>query len=100
MAETNPYAPPTSPPSSPSPPAEWTPGKCPSCGGDNLHKPSFTWWGGMLGPSLLEHHVCRGCGFGFNGKTGKSNSGAITTYIVITSIVAVAAGIGMYFAMH
>jgi hypothetical protein len=48
-----------------------------------VSKPGFTWWGGILGPKLLNHHVCGACGFGFNGSTGKSNSTAIGIYLAV-----------------
>lgn len=53
---------------------------CPRCQGGNVHKPTFTWWGGILGPKLFNHAVCNGCGFGFNAKTGKSNTNNIILY--------------------
>lgn len=54
---------------------------CPRCNSPHLHRPSFTWWGGLVGPKLLNHTICSSCGFGFNSKTGKSNSQAIGIYI-------------------
>lgn len=53
---------------------------CPRCQGGNVYKPTFTWWGGLLGPKLFNHAVCRGCGFGYNAKTGKSNTTNIAIY--------------------
>jgi hypothetical protein len=78
-ADPNPYAPPKAIQASPSGLAES--GACPSCQGTNLHKPTFTWWGGALGPKMFNHTVCRSCKFGFNAKTGKSNSTAIGIYL-------------------
>jgi transposase-like protein len=57
---------------------------CPQCGSPNVHKPSYTWWGGILGPLVFNHHVCNGCGLGFNGKSGKSNKPAITIYLCVS----------------
>jgi hypothetical protein len=69
-------------------PPGWGAGACPRCNGGPLTKPSFTWWGGLLGPKLLNHTVCASCGFAFNGKTGKSNNAAIAIYMgVIFGIV-------------
>jgi len=63
---------------------------CPRCRGPNVVKPTFTFWGGILGPKLLSHAVCQSCGFGFNWKTGKSNTtGIIIYYAVIIGIVVV-----------
>lgn len=56
---------------------------CPRCQGVNVHKPTFTWWGGLLGPKLFNHAVCNGCGFGFNAKTGKSNTNNIIIYYAV-----------------
>lgn len=45
--------------------------------------PSYTWWGGVLGPWLLKHTVCQQCQFAFNRKTGKANdAGTIILYTV------------------
>jgi len=63
-------------------------GACPRCGAADLTRPSFTWWGGAIGPKLLHHTVCRGCGFGFHAKTGKSNGGAITAYVIASFALA------------
>lgn len=61
---------------------------CPRCQGQDIDKPTFTWWGGLLGPKILDHAVCRRCGFGFNGRTGKSNTkGIVVYYGVIFGIV-------------
>lgn len=54
---------------------------CPKCNSPNIYKPTFTWWGGMVGPAILSHRVCRQCSFSFNAKTGKSNNGAIAIYM-------------------
>ncbi|MEO5859271.1 MAG: hypothetical protein ABIR33_10015 [Pyrinomonadaceae bacterium] len=51
----------------------------------------FTWWGGVLGPKILTHVKCRGCGHAFNGKTGRDN----TTGIVIYSLVVAAIALGL-----
>lgn len=54
---------------------------CPQCGSTATHKPSFTWWGGILGPALFKHRVCSGCSLGYNERTGKSNATAIGIYL-------------------
>lgn len=54
---------------------------CPKCASQSISKPSFTWWGGMIGPLILNHRVCGSCGFGFNGKSGNSNQTAIAIYL-------------------
>lgn len=71
---------------------------CPRCQSPNTYKAGFTWWGGVLGPWILNHQVCRGCGLGYNRKTGKSNTTAIAIYfgvvfgiLLILSVVSAAA---------
>jgi transposase-like protein len=64
-------------------------GACPRCQSPNVNRPTFTWWGGALGPKLFSHAICKGCGFGFNFKTGKSNTGAITAYVAISTTIAI-----------
>jgi hypothetical protein len=52
----------------------------------------------MIGPALLNHQVCHACGFGFNGKTGRSNSTAIGIYLgagVLLAIVFVVLRVAM-----
>lgn len=88
----NPYAPPTGqqgggmmgPPGSPE--EAVSRGVCPRCNSSSVHQPSFTWWGGVLGPKLFNHWVCSACGFGYNGKTGQSNRGKIITYFVVINV--------------
>lgn len=82
----NPYAAPSSALQHQSPGA-LTGDRCPRCGGTNVKRPTFTWWGGMLGPKLFSHAVCGGCSLGFNYKTGKSNATAITIYLVVGPVV-------------
>jgi hypothetical protein len=86
MTNPNPYSPPRAAmaPDSSSALAE---GGCPQCGSLAVTRPTFTWWGGALGPKLLHHAVCGQCGFGFNAKTGKSNSTAIGVYVGISSVL-------------
>ena len=62
---------------------------CPKCMSPNIYKPTFTWWGGMVGPALLNHRICRQCSFSFNGKTGQSNNGAIAIYMGVIFFIAI-----------
>jgi len=62
---------------------------CPKCGSKNVEPVRFTWWGGTLGPRLLNHVKCKECGTTYNGKTGKSNLPYIILYnLAIILIVA------------
>lgn len=96
-----PYAPPQQQQQYGGPMSVYTPfcGTCPQCQSTYLTRPTFTWWGGLLGPKLLNHTVCSGCSFAFNGKTGKSNNTAIAIYLgvgaalgVLVVILRIAAG--------
>ncbi len=68
-------------------PGMWSGFGCPQCGSQYVSQPTFTWWGGMIGPKLFNHTVCNGCGFGYNAKTGKSNSTAIGIYVGVVLII-------------
>jgi len=82
----NPYQPPQAP--SPGGPGAWTGLGCPRCGSAYTQQPTFTWWGGLIGPKLLNHTVCNQCGLGFNARSGKDNTTAIAIYFaVVFSIV-------------
>ncbi|MFM9961361.1 MAG: hypothetical protein ACKV2Q_09050 [Planctomycetaceae bacterium] len=60
---------------------------CPECSSNKAVKVSFTWWGGMLGPSLFTHVKCPECGAAYNGKTGKSNDTAIAIYVGVSLVI-------------
>jgi hypothetical protein len=66
---------------------------CPHCGcpGD-AEKVSFTWWGGVLGPSLLTHVCCRACGTCYNGRTGGDNTTGIVVYSVVCGVIGLVVG--------
>ena len=49
----------------------------------------FTWWGGILGPRILNHVKCNGCGFSYNGKTGHPNTQGILVYSVVMGVVGI-----------
>ena len=61
---------------------------CPRCGTAESSPVKFTWWGGILGPKLLSHVRCNGCGSAYNGKTGKPNTAAIVVYSVVMAVIA------------
>ena len=64
---------------------------CPECSATDAKKVGFTWWGGVLGPSLLTHVECQECGTAYNGKTGDSNTVAIVIYLIVTGAIALGA---------
>jgi transcription elongation factor Elf1 len=53
-------------------PDEPEPDTCPTCGCRRSSKISFTWWGGVVGPSMFNLVACRECGQQYNRKTGKA----------------------------
>jgi hypothetical protein len=60
---------------------------CPKCNSIGAERLSFTWWGGIIGPRVLTHVKCPGCGYAYNGKSGKDNTTGIVIYSVIVGIV-------------
>ena len=92
----NPYAPPQTQGGNFVPPPGMTQfAPCPTCGNTYASKIGFTWWGGALGPALFTHVKCYRCGNAYNGKTGQSNTTAITIYVIVTTIIGVAIAIGL-----
>ena len=61
---------------------------CPGCGAAAANRLNFTWWGGALGPRMLSHVKCENCGTKYNGKTGRSNTGGIVVYRIVTGVIA------------
>ena len=72
---------------------------CPRCGAPAAKPVKFSWWGGLIGPKILNHHKCEACKFTFNGKTGKSNNTAIWIYSIVCFAIAAAVGF-LLFAMR
>lgn len=70
---------------------------CPRCMGSNVEQPSFTWWGGALGPKLFNHRVCRQCDYGFNGETGLPNRNKVIAYTVIVNAIALVLVVAFFF---
>ena len=64
--------------------AEWLP--CPRCASESVSKPTFTWWGGLVGPLIIPEVVCNACGNRYNGKTGGSNNKAIAIYLTLACV--------------
>jgi len=48
----------------------------------------FTWWGGFIGPKLINQVECPNCGGRYNGRTGRSNDTAIAIYLVVLGVLA------------
>ena len=60
---------------------------CPTCGKTDATKVTYTWWGGALGPRMMNHVKCNNCGTGYNSKTGKNNTMPIVIYFVVIVVV-------------
>lgn len=46
---------------------------CPRCGEEGAKRVLWTPWGSFYGPALFTHVRCPGCGYAYNGKSGRSN---------------------------
>lgn len=74
------------PPSMPAP----TTAPCPKCGNPYAQPQSWTWWGGFIGPKILNAVKCLRCGTTFNGKTGQDLTKGIIIYTVVGTVIALA----------
>jgi hypothetical protein len=93
----NPYASPRPPPLPTGhdrpPPQSQAYALCPHCGADAAKGETFTWWGGLLGPKLLNHVRCQSCGRTYNGRTGGTNTLGIAVYMIVTTVFFIVAGL-------
>ena len=62
---------------------------CPRCTCPHAQPVNFTWWGGFLGPKLLNHVKCVNCGFGYNAKTGRPNTTGIIIYTIVGAVIGI-----------
>ena len=97
------YPPPGYPPQQYPAQAGWQGGTseyvpCPRCSRPDPEQVKFTWWGGVLGPRLLKHVKCNGCGMTYNGKSGQSNTTNIVVYSVILGVISF--GIALFFILR
>jgi len=74
---------------------------CPNCGQSNAKKVGYTWWGGVLGPSIFTHVKCQSCETQYNGKTGKSNQQNIIIYFIVTFMIVfcLCGGLSLFYAL-
>ena len=56
---------------------------CPRCGAEEPKKVKWTAWGSFYGPALFSHVACQECGYGYNGKTGRSNLVAAIIFVTM-----------------
>jgi hypothetical protein len=73
---------------------------CPRCQNPAVSKPSFTWWGGFLGPKIIDHLKCGRCGFAFNPRTSQAITGAIVIYSVVVGVIAFVLFFALVKSMH
>ena len=73
---------------------------CPRCRNPYSTKVGFTWWGGLIGPRILNHVKCAGCGYAYNGKTGKPNTTAILVYTLVVLGIVIALMVFAAVAQH
>ncbi len=75
---------------------------CPKCSVSDAKPVSFTWWGGVIGPKLLNHVKCQNCKKAYDGKTGKDNASNIAIYFLVTfvAVFVLFAGIGFLLALN
>jgi rubredoxin len=60
---------------------------CPKCGG-SAEPVKFTWWGGFLGPKMINQVKCVSCGYNFNGKNGRDHLISIFIYCAVIAVLA------------
>ncbi len=41
---------------------------CPQCSSTNTKEVKYTWWGGLVGPKIMNLQKCESCRFQFNRK--------------------------------
>jgi rubredoxin len=74
--------------------------KCPKCGDKRKEAVKYTWWGGVIGPKVLNHVMCLGCGHKYNGKTGQDNTQGIVIYSIVVGVIVLAISAGVIIALN
>ncbi len=60
---------------------------CPKCGSVNITPVRYTWWGGIIGPRIMNHTKCQDCRYVYNKKSGESNNKNIVLYFVVIFVL-------------
>ena len=68
---------------------------CPRCGASRAERVTWTPWGSFYGPALFTHVRCRECGYGYNGRTGRSNLVPAIFMVAIPLILIIAIVVGL-----
>lgn len=71
---------------------------CPRCRASEGKKVSWTWWGGLVGPAMVTVVKCGRCKTSYNGRTGRSLTGFIAAYFVISMALGLGFGIVAFVA--
>jgi predicted RNA-binding Zn-ribbon protein involved in translation (DUF1610 family) len=69
---------------------------CPRCGESGARRVVWTIWGSFYGPALFTHVRCPGCGYAYNGRSGRSNliPAIIFVTVPLVLILAILGGLG------
>jgi uncharacterized protein (DUF983 family) len=60
---------------------------CPNCGHDEATRVHWTFWGGMIGPAIINTVRCGMCGTNYNGNHGDYNHARIAIYMVVSIVL-------------
>jgi hypothetical protein len=75
--------------------------RCPNCRTKGqATKVTWTWWGGFIGPLIINTVRCNRCGTHYNGDSGDYNGGRIAIYVLICMLIPLAIGILRIMAIH
>jgi hypothetical protein len=72
---------------------------CPRCQARGAQRVTFTFWGSFYGPALLSHVRCPECGYGYNGKTGRSNLIPAIIFVSVPALLIVAILAGLFYLL-
>jgi len=60
---------------------------------------TWTPWGSFYGPALFTHVRCRECGYGYNGRTGRSNLVPAIFMVAIPLVLIIAIVVGLLYVL-
>lgn len=64
---------------------EWA--DCPSCGANEATRVHWTFWGGMIGPAIINTVRCGRCSSSYNGVHGDYNTTRVAIYLVVSIVL-------------
>jgi phage FluMu protein Com len=80
---------------------EWA--ECPHCGNSDATRVHWTFWGGLIGPAIINVVRCNECGTNYNGVHGDYNHTRILFYVlgsIVLGLIIAAAVIGVAIASN